>query len=67
MPTQASARPALDGALPAGISIVSFGGGLTDRSALAPIDIPTAPYGTNSAVQVLTGVAGELIEVVHRI
>ena len=67
MPAQALPRPAPDGKLPAGISIVSFSGGLTDRSTLTAIDAPLAPYGTNSAVAVLHGPAGELIEVIHRI
>ncbi|MFW2403244.1 MAG: hypothetical protein ACN4GT_00675, partial [Gammaproteobacteria bacterium] len=62
MPEQASARPAADGCLPAGIAIVSFA---SSTGVGRPIDIDAPPYRHSQGVSCATGPAGELIETVQ--
>lgn len=66
MPQQATTRRVADGALPAGISVVSFHGDVAGEALpFAPIDTGAAPYGDAADVAVVTGVAGEIIEIIR--
>ncbi len=65
MPAQATRRPCLDGDLPPGISIVSFVGHHLDPRDTRPNDWQAPPYRGCDRVRVVTGTAGELIEVLH--
>lgn len=67
MPPQATPRPVGEGSWPAGIAMVSFTGVLRVPSRLDPVKETLAPYEANSAVNVVTGSAGEIIEVIQRV
>ena len=60
MPAQARARTTIDGELPAGISIVSF----TGQADAAASPARGKLYSPSGVYQVLSGAAGELIEVI---
>lgn len=63
MPAAATIRPAGDGALPAGIAIVSF---VSETAGGQPIGRDEAPYRGAGGVTCTAGPAGELIEIIHR-
>lgn len=65
MPARATQRPSLDGDLPPGISIVSFIGHNLDQHGTRPNVRSEPPYRSVDRVRIVTGAAGELIEVLH--
>ncbi len=63
MPSQATPRPAGNGELPAGISVVSFAGRTRGRD---PVTATGKLYAPGNRSTVLKGCAGELIELLGR-